>query len=551
MIGVKWRISSARRPAGVKEVLAELLRNRNVDEAFLNAGLKDLEPHLDMQDMRAGAELTARHIREQNPIVLVGDYDCDGVTSAAQAALFLRRIGYTNFETVFSTRSEGYGIPERAVAGRRGPWLLITMDCGSLEIGPITRARESGGDVVVIDHHEVPGRDLAPATALINPKHPDCSSTFKEFCASGLTLLFLAALRKALNGHITPPNLGGPFIALAAMGTVADMVPLVGPNRIITRSGLESINREDCPPIGRLMDVAGLSNRTVTAGHLGYYVGPRINVASRLDEARPAFELLTSEDPAEMDRLAKYLNRLNEQRRQQEDAILNELKSRPPAPGRRSYIVGNPRWPHGIVGILASRIQQEIRFGPAIVFSVDEKTGMARGSARSVPGFDIVQALAKCDDLMIKWGGHKMAAGMTLPAERLPEFSERFEAIAQESPPETFLPTSKADMELDLRLVSKELVDALRQLEPHGLGNPAPVFAVRGVRIKNPKEFGKDRTHLRVGLSNNLDGIFWRGAQRFRSLTDGSDAMDVAFQVDWDQYAQKPLLTVKDLGRLF
>jgi single-stranded-DNA-specific exonuclease len=210
------------------------------------------------------------------------------------------------------------------------------------------------------------------------------------------------------------------------------------------------------------------------------------------------------------------------------------------------------KWPVGLVGIIASRIQQELQYGPTIVFSVDEATGLARGSARSIPGLDIHSTLNACKDLLLRWGGHKMAAGMTVSLDRIEAFAERFEEATRKHPAEVFICKGKVDMELDLGLVSAELVNALKKLEPHGLGNPTPVFAAKQIKITVQKTFGRDRNHLRFLLDDHVPGIFWRGVNHCNSAQwKNGEYRDIVFQLEWDDFSGKPVLNIKDIGHLF
>lgn len=549
--GPRWEIIFKEPVGSVSEVMRVLIGNRGLDSAGLQPSLKELEQHLCILGLEAGAELMARHLEAGHKVVLTGDYDCDGVTSLAQMALFLREIGYSNFETIIPSRSEGYGIPMRAVTEHTDARLFVALDCGTQDVEPISHARNNGADYIVIDHHEVPPRGVAPATVLINPKQSACESQFKEFCTSGLTLLFLSKLRRALGESVREVSLGGKYLALASIGTVADLVPLTSGNRILTQYGLKSINGRSYPPLDRIAAIAGLNGKPMTSGHLGYFIGPRINAAGRMAEASLALELLLCERPHEIAQLAQELNRLNAQRQEEETRILEEAKARISVsdPGRRTVVLGDRNWAPGVVGIVASRVQQELHYGPTVIFSFDEESGLARGSARSVPGFDVHEALKRCEDVLLRWGGHKMAAGMTISLDRMEEFAERFEAVAREWPAETFIQRKSVDLLLDLALVSRELCEALKELEPHGLGNPAPTFAAAGVQIEGFKTFGKDKGHLRL-RSNGVQAICWRGAKRLESLREGQ-RMDLVFQLEWDTYSNGPLLNVKDMGHFF
>ncbi|MEM5786740.1 MAG: DHHA1 domain-containing protein, partial [Syntrophobacteraceae bacterium] len=473
----QWSVSSRRIPSSVSEVMDILLQNRNLSPESISGELGQLGDYLSMRGMDEGARIMAGHMAAGHKIVLVCDYDCDGITSAAQVALFLTEIGYVNFQTIIPLREEGYGVPERAIREHPDASLFVAMDCGTLDIKPVEMARATGADCIVIDHHEVSGCTTAPASAIINPKHPECCSSFKEFCSSGLTLLFLAALRRFLRPlYPTVPSLGGKYLALAAIGTIADLVPLVSANRILARSGLQRLNTTDWPPISLLAGTAGLAGKTLTAGHISYYIGPRINAAGRISDARVAYELLIATCPEKIKGLAQDLNLLSGQRQVEQErmfaGIREKLAGSPPL--NRTLVVGDPTWPVGVVGIAASRVQQELHYAPVVILSIDEREGIARGSARSIPGFDIHLALRQCSDLLVRWGGHKAAAGLTIRSEKIESFAARFEQIAQRYPAEVFIPSGRVDMDLPLELVNPELVDALHRLEPYGMGNPSP-----------------------------------------------------------------------------
>ena len=551
MIQIKWQLVSDRQPGSVEEIIEILLANRGEGPAFLTGSLKDLEPHLAIQGIREGAELMAWHLSKGHKVVLVGDYDCDGVTSAAQLSLFLRDLGYRNFDVVIPHRSEGYGVPERAISDHSDAKLLVAMDCGTHDEKPITMARSAGIDIIVIDHHEVTEGSVAPANVLINPKQHSCPSSFKEFASAGLTLLFLAGLRRAVGGQFPQPSLGSKFLALAAIGTVADIVPLIDANRILTKVGLCHLGKDDFLPLQQMIEVAGLSGKTLTAGHIGYYLGPRLNVAGRLASAHLAFDLLTGDDPQKIRQLARELNRLNAKRQHEEEVALTEVRRRysDRSASNRTLVMGDPKWSAGIIGIVASRIQQQIHYGPTVILSLDEERGIARGSARSVPGFDIHSALKECNRHLLRWGGHKMAAGLTVSLEEMEAFVEAFERSALKYPREIFAPKGKVDMALGLDLVSSRLQDALKVLEPHGQGNPSPTFAARKVTTRVRKAFGKDKNHLRLFLNDRTDGVFWRGSKRY-CWQDG-DLVDVIFQIAWDDFLKKPSINVKDIGHFF
>jgi len=550
--GKRWRLLSDARPASIQQVLEVILQNREAPSSFFQTELKDLEPYLNMRGLDEGARLLARHLLRGHKVVAVGDYDCDGVTSTAQLSLFFQDIGYSRCQVVIPRRREdGYGMPLRAVEENPDASVFVAMDCGTLDVEAISAARSRGADCIVIDHHEVPSRGTAPASVLINPKQPGCPSSFKEFCTAGLTLLFLTRLRKALDGKFPRPVLGEKYLALAALGTVADIVPLVEGNRIIAKAGLHQINHGRYMPVQELIHSSGLKRKPLTAGHLAYYLAPRINAAGRLSDASMAHGFLTSRDPAEVRQLSSELNRLNSRRQQEEEAILQAVEERVARKPwtRRTMVLGDPRWPHGLVGIVASKIQRRIHYGPTIVFSVDEEKGIARGSARSVPGFDVYSALKECDDLLLRWGGHRMAAGLTVALDRLEAFSRRFEGVAERHEPEIFIPRGEVDLELDPRMIGPELLSALSRLEPHGTSNPLPVFVAGNQPVTVRKAFGKDDRHLKVVVGNSVEGIFWRGGAARELARKNGGALDIVFQLERDVYTGRPRLNIKDMGR--
>jgi single-stranded-DNA-specific exonuclease len=547
----RWQLTESRTPRSVQEVLEILLKNRGVDGSFLSSSLSDLEVHCSCCGMAEGADLVASHLKRGHKIILVGDYDCDGITSTAQMGLFLRDIGYLNFEAVFPDRSEGYGMPARAVLDHPEASLFVAMDCGTQDRQTIAMARERGADCVVIDHHEVSERGVAPANVLINPKQPTCPSRFKELCSAGLTLLFLTRLRKALAGHFPSPSLGGKYLALAAIGTIADLVPLVDGNRIIARSGLVALNATPYPPLSKIAEYAGLTTQKLNAGHVGFQLAPRINAAGRMASPRIAYDLLVGLDPADVSRGARTLHQLNQQRQSREEAIFKDIASRfdGSVEGRRTLVLADAAWPLGLVGIVASRVQQELRYGPSVILSVDLQAGIARGSARSIPGVDLQQALRKTNGLLLKWGGHKMAAGMTLAIENLNAFAEEFENAATAYPSEVFIPAGRVDMPLSLDFVSDELFHSLERLEPHGYGNPKPIFSARRVQVNVERRFGKGLEHVSMTVEGRLPAVFWRGARRLTAVTpDIEKPLDIVFQLDRDRRSNAPVLNIKDMG---
>ncbi len=541
-----WRIVNDVTPKSVEDVLCALAANRGMEREALGADLASMPSYMNIRHLDLAADIAAGHIAAGSHITLVGDYDADGITSTAQLSLFLRQIGHEAWAAVIPTREEGYGFPSRAMEAHTRTKLFICMDCGTLDVAPITRAVESGAQVIVIDHHQVPAEGVAPATAMINPRHPQCPSPFKEFCASGLTLLFLSRLRRAIEDRMGKIPLDGQYPALAALGTIADMVPLRYGNRLIAKAGIKAVNNGAGLPLEYLKRASGLDNKEITAGHIAFNLGPRINAAGRMGDPITAFRLLLSEDEAECASLAAELDTCNSARQKEETSILDQLRSRLQKgenANRRALVMGDPQWSPGIIGICASKVIEAFHHGPVLLFHMDDKTGLARGSGRSVPGFDLYEALKKCSDLFIRWGGHKMAAGMTIEASKLHGLAGRMEEIAQGYGPEVFVPKGNVDMILPPELLTCNLYDALRTLEPHGMGNPTPVFIMRNPVIEGQRTFGKNGDHLAFNAAG-VPAVWWRAGDRFGEHLYG----DIVFGVQWDDYRQAPRMNVIDIA---
>ena len=562
--GTLWEIGSLRTPESIDEIIDLLLAHRGLDRASLACRLADLPAHAEgLRGLDAAAAHVACAVREGRRLLLVGDYDCDGLTSIAQLALFLRQAGFRNFaaETPPS-RAEGYGVPLAVVRANPDARLVVALDCGTHDHEALQAAREQGAEVVVIDHHAIPDANaLAPATVLVNPQHPGCPSAFKAFATAGLTLLFLTRLQRALGGDAGAPDplRNGDLLALAAVGTVADVMPLTGPNRILVRHGLAALS-QGCPaPLQALREVAGIANRAPDAGQIGFQIGPRLNAAARMEDAGHALRLLLSEDRAEILRLAHRLDALNRRRQEQVEAIFAELRPALAAMDeRRTVVLADPRYPLGVNGILAQRVVREVH-RPALVMQAFPDEGLATGSARSIPGFDLFGALHACSDLLTRWGGHAMAAGATLCLADLERFRERLEAVAQAQEAGVFRPRERADLELPAWLFPRDesernrmlrrLLDALRELEPHGLGNPAPRFALRDREVRSLRAFGRGGKpqHLEIGLDNGLNAIVWGGATE--AVVEPGERIDLVGTLDWDDYRGGARVIAKDLGR--
>ncbi len=545
----RWVLQSERQPENYDEVIDIILRNRGVSrETFLGLSLHDLQNYMEIKNLDKGVKLLISHLQRNSRITIVGDYDCDGITSVAQLTLFLREIGFNNFQVIIPTRKEGYGIPERAVEALLPDSLFITLDCGTHDVEKIKRIRAQNVDVLVIDHHEIMDISrVAPATVMINPKQPGCPSTFKEICTSGLILIFLIRLRQMLPSSWPRPVLDGRYQSLSAIGTIADVMPLKEVNRIITMVGLRRMNENKYAPLNVLRRVSGVLNRPLSAGVVGFYIAPRINAAGRVGDPLLAFDLLTTSAEDAMERNALELNRLNNKRQAEEEKVIKciamYLKSC--SLNQRTLVVAGKGWHPGVIGIAASRVIQDYHYGPTVVGSVDGD-GVIKASGRGVPGFDMCEALSYCDDVLIKWGGHEAAAGMSIEVERFAEFQKRFEEFARRLPEDVFEPKLLIDMIIPLDIVDTKLIEHLNLLEPHGPGNPYPVFLSRKLKLCSFKTFGRKSEHLSVNFNDNITGIFWKKGSIASSLGCGS-SYDVVFSLEMDNFSNRPRMVIKDM----
>ncbi len=498
--------------------------------------------------MAKAADRLVQAVRHHEPIAIYGDYDADGITATSILLLGLRALGADVSFYIPSRFTEGYGLNDAALQrlAAAGRHLVVAVDCGVTAIAEIAHAQQRGQDLIVVDHHE-PGRALPPAAAVIDPKRTDVEPSFREYAAAGLAFQLLRAVRRRADQQEMP----GEVLDLAALGTIADVVPLVEDNRIIARWGLQRMATQPRIGLAALIKVAGLTGG-ITARQVGFTIAPRINAAGRLGDAAVGVRLLTTDDPAEAEGLAIQLDAENRQRRELCDQILaqavEDVESRRLQDGS-AIVLGNESWHPGVIGIVASQLVERY-YRPVVLMAVDR--GTAKGSARSIERFHLVDALAQCADLLDRFGGHAMAAGLTMPAERIPEFSHRFNEIASaQLTPADLVPALRVDAETPLPAVTETLATQLERLAPFGMGNAQPVLATRGLTAVTTRVIG-DGQHLRLGLT---DGQAFAEAVGFR-LGDASELLaftrakvDLAYTVNLDRWGDQSRvqLVVQDL----
>lgn len=528
--------------------------------SLLTTDLSQIPDPFSLKGMEGAARRIAQAVVQKQRIAIFGDYDVDGVTSTATLFLFLKEVG-VQAEAILPRRMvEGYGLARSVVEGiaAKGCDLLVTLDCGVTAVDEIALAKGMGMDVVVIDHHPPldPPR-LPPADAIVDPHQPDGSPAFdgRCLCAAGLAFLTCMALRKTLRnmGHFDrrPEPRLREYLDLTALGTIADVVPLTGVNRTLVRHGLDELARAGRPGVRALKRASGIDgNAPMSAGQVSYRLAPKINAAGRLDEAIPGFKLLTTASADEAFSIAAELDAVNTERQQIEQRIFDEAlpqAERQSREGKRTVVVSGDRWHKGVVGIVASRLVERFH-RPAIVIAMDQEAGEGTGSGRSPEGsIHLADALAKCDAYLTRHGGHHRAAGLSLNATSLEAFRNAFEEVACQTPNVQDEPVCHVDAEVALEEVNEALAEALKALEPFGMGNPEPTLALRGVRasfkVIQPKRGGTGHLKMFISGFRNLDIIGFGMGDKARLVAEGP--VDIAFHLTLENFQRQKRLSLR------
>ena len=553
------RLASALR---LPPVVAQLLQQRGLSdpdqaERFLNPQLSHLHDPFLLTDMGPAVARLRTAIERRERIVVHGDYDADGITSTAmlQRALEMRGADVGHF--VPDRIKDGYGLQPDTIdrLASQGARVVVSVDCGIRASDAARRARELGIDLIITDHHE-PESALPEAVAVINPKRPDCVYPEKYLAGAGVALKLVQAL--LADGPATPEVLSS-FIKMAAIGTMADVVPLVGENRVIAKFGLDALSRgPHGTGLGALLEECGLIGKRLDSFHVGFVLAPRLNAAGRMGHAGRAVELLLARSRAPEGRgaavaLAQELSADNLRRQDSEADMLVEAKRMvekdPEVGGPNILIVASEAWHRGVIGIVASKLV-ETYSKPAIVMAVAD--GVAHGSCRSIPAFDMLGALEGCADVFRKFGGHKQAAGITIDMARLPELRRRLTDHASRClEPSDLIPRIRIDAPLGLRDITGDVVEGLSRLGPFGSANPKPVFRASPVELAQPPRVLKDR-HLSLMFrqdGRSFRGIAWRAADREAYLSSNRFGLELAYSLDQNEFQGEMVteLTVADV----
>ena len=528
------------RELGLSPLISRILESRDIcnpDHArrYLSPSLRDLHNPFLMQDMGKAVDRLIRAIHRNEKVVVYGDYDADGITSVVVLLQFLRQIHPGATYYIPDRITEGYGLNREAVERFRseGISLIITVDCGISDHEPISYARQLGIDTIILDHHEISGA-LPAAAAAVNPNRRDCLFPFKHLAAVGIVFNFLIALRGALRRegfwkNDAYPNLK-EYLDLVALGTIGDVAPLVDENRIFVKIGLDLITEERRVGLRALKLVSGIEHQVADSDKASFALIPRINAAGRIALATDAVELLLSENQDRAEELARKLDGFNRKRQIMEKVIFSELLEKVgdsfEAGEIGPLVFASPSWHPGVIGIVASKLVE--RFGrPAILISL--KDGIGKGSGRSVAGFNIYEGLKRCESLLISYGGHRYAAGISIREGNIAPFSVRLREILRENGPAIdFTACTTIDAQCSLTDITHEFLSQIEQLAPFGSQNPEPILCVRNVSMASPSIVGNNHLKMRIsGDGVSRDSIWFSKGQFLQDLS--AAMLDIVF----------------------
>ena len=543
---------------GMSPVLAGLLIQRGIKtesaaKRFFRPMLNELIDPFLMNDMDVAVDRLNDAMGRKERIMVYGDYDVDGCTAVALVYKFLQQF-YSNIDYYIPNREgEGYGVSRQGIdfAAETGVKLIIVLDCGIKAIDEIAYAKERGIDFIICDHHE-PDDELPPAVAILNPKRKDSTYPFKQLCGCGVGFKLMQAFTK--NNGIPFSRLI-PLLDFCAVSIAADLVPVEGENRILAFHGLKQLNQSPSIGLKAIIEICGLTNRELTMSDIVFKIGPRINASGRMQNGKEAVDLLVERDLQKALTDATRINEYNEQRKDVDKQMTeeaNEIVARLESQRHlQSIVLYDEGWKKGVVGIVASRLT-ELYFRPTVVLTVID--GMASGSARSVAGFDIYDAVKSCRDLLENFGGHTYAVGLTLRRENIPEFRRRFqEYVSHHILPEQTQQTLDIDLELDFHDINKRLLNDLKRLAPHGPGNEKPLFITRNVYdYGTSKVVGRHQEHIKLELVDSKSAVVMNGIAFGQSAAaryiKSKRSFDIVYTIEENTYKRGEVqLQIEDI----
>lgn len=512
---------------------------------YLRPRMEQLHPPMAMRGMAEAVERLSTAIRSGETVLVHGDYDVDGMCSTTLLVRTLRHLGANAVPFAPHRITDGYDLGEAGVraAVAAGATVLVTCDCGTTAHEPVADLRRRGIDVIITDHH-LPSRPPPECVAVLNPRVPGCDYPDKDLCAAAVAFKLSLAL---LVHHGAGPNVALNMLDLVALATVADVAPLRGENRILVRYGLRLMAETKNIGLRALINASGLEGRELTAGRIGFILAPRLNAVGRIGDAKRGLELLLSTDESEANAIARDLEEINRTRQAIDRETLDaarKLAATQDLDSVAGLVLAAEGWHAGVIGIVASRLVEDL-YRPVVLVAVDG--GIGKGSGRSIPAFDLHGGLSACADLLVRYGGHRAAAGLTVDTARIPELAARFDAIARERlTREDLTPELRVDLEVPLGEANDTLERLLRHFEPFGIGNPAPLLATRGIRLASPpRVIGQNGLKFALrDATTELEGVWWGVSHRAAEWT-ATQVVDVAYRLERDLWRDTSRLVAR------
>jgi len=550
------KVQTLMKEINVSEPIAKALVNRGIttyDEAkwFFRPSIEHLHSPFLMNGMKEAAERLSKAIDEGEKILIYGDYDVDGTTATSLLMLFLKKLGAKVDFYVNDRKTEGYGIALTGInyAASQHVKVIVTVDCGITAIEPIKHCRDKGIDVIICDHHEAKA-ERPCALAILDAKQADCDYPFKELSGCGVAFKLACALCE-IRG--IDKELAFEFLDFVALAVAADIVPIIEENRVLMAEGIKRMQLAKRPGLKALAEVSGLDIERMSTSSIVFALSPRINAAGRLDHAREAIRLLTAQDETDAQEAAKHLGDLNTSRREIDAQVFSEAEEDAKkllTQYASSIVLYKPDWHLGVIGIVASRIVERF-YLPTIILT--ENDGILKGSGRSVIGFNLFNAISNCESYLIQFGGHEMAAGLSMHIEQLDEFRAAFDAhCAEKLDFELRTPAIQIDAELKLEQITANFYNVLKQFEPCGPGNMHPLFLTRNLTLSAPPRLLKDQ-HLKFAVRDNdrrtFDVIGFNMAHYFESLKESGRSVSLVYSIDENEWNGKTTfqLRLRDL----
>lgn len=548
---LKWVVASKTDPeqvgrlvadTGLPENVIKILINRHIDTAetidrFLNPKLSDLKDPFELTGMREGINRVVKALFENEKIVVYGDYDVDGITATALLYMIFNKLGAQVDFYLPNRLTEGYGLSKDAIdeAKSKGVSLIVTVDTGITAVEEVRYANSLGMDVLITDHHE-PAESLPDAVAIINPKQPGCTYD-SELSGVGVAFKFAQAMFRSLNQDERELE---EHLDLVALGTSADIVPLVGENRILTKFGIKQIARTTKPGLKSLAFVSGLMGKEISTGQVVFILAPRINALGRLGDAGQAIRLLSTRDERLAAEIARKLDDENKRRKEIDETTLHEaldqIEEIVDLENDRAIVLAGEGWHQGVIGIVASRLVEKYHL-PTVMISITN--GEGKGSARSIPGFHLCEALKECEHLLIRYGGHKYAAGLSIKQEHIPEFREKFISVSSQFlSDEDIIPKLHIDLEIELTDIDDDFMQSLEAFSPFGPQNMRPIFLTRNCEVVG-QPYVVGRNHLKMKIRKGdaiFDVIGFGFGDMARLISSKGCLVDVVYVIEYNTY---------------